>query len=247
MTTRSRIKKGIGGISCIASPKISKRQKIYRTKHLSATNLAFRNGLDPHECCVHGDDYYAHEPEDTSVVCLVVAEDNGKDNTAKVASGADETRKNTFNSLASMLLMTGVDELTIGMRVNVGYKSKVGTVTSLEEDGHDSDETNHLVQLVGIELADDDEEDTGHDTNKVDPELLGPQAALGPLVDQVTDKTAKWAGDDVEKTEHGCPATGGCLAKVGEVLKVVCAEDGVDGQFTTEGAEVTSAEHDGLK
>ena len=136
--------------------------------------------------------------------------------------------------------------LTISVWVDVGDESEVGTVAGFEEDSHDGDQTDHLAEVRGIELADDDEEDAGHDADEVDPHLLCPEVVVCPLVDQVADEAASRASDDVEKTEHGGPATGLRLAEILEVLEVVRAEDGVDGEFAAERADVAGAEHDGL-
>jgi hypothetical protein len=63
---------------------------------LATTDLAFRNWLDPDERQVQHDVDYANDPEHLCVVCLVVAEDDGEDNTTEVTSRADDTRENTL-------------------------------------------------------------------------------------------------------------------------------------------------------
>lgn len=123
------------------------------------------------------------------------------------------------------------------------YKRKVGAVTRLKEDGHQGNETNHGVLVVRVDFADDDAHDASNDADKVDPQLLCPQIAVRRDVDPVSNEASKRASDNIEKTEHGCPATGLCLAEVGEVLEVVCAKDGVDGELGTEGVEVAESEH----
>lgn len=120
------------------------------------------------------------------------------------------------------------------MRVDVRNESKVSPVTRLQENRHQRDQAYHRVEIFGVKLANDDQEGTRHHADEVDPELLRPQVVAGPLEDQVAEKATSWAGDDVEKAEHGRPATGGGLPKVSEVFEVVRAKDGVDREFTSE-------------
>jgi hypothetical protein len=49
------------------------------------------------------------------------------------------------------------------------HKRKVRAVASLEENREQSNETEHGVLIVRVELADDDQDDTSHDTDEVDP------------------------------------------------------------------------------
>jgi hypothetical protein len=133
------------------------------------------------------------------------------------------------------------------MRVDVRHKRKVGTVTSLKENGHDSNEPNHLIQLLGVELADDNQEHPRHDTDEVDPELLCPKIVAGDFVDDVGDEASERTRDDVQETEHGSPSTGLCLTEVCKVLEIVCAKDRVDGKLAAERTEVSGAQHGGLE
>jgi hypothetical protein len=55
------------------------------TQRLTTTDLSFRNWPDPDESSVKNDDNYAHYPEGFSIVCAVVPEDNGEDDTTQVA------------------------------------------------------------------------------------------------------------------------------------------------------------------
>lgn len=197
---------------------------------LTTTNLPLRNRPHPCQAHVQRNNDAAHDPEDARILPRVVAEDNRKDDSTKVARRADNTRQDT-----------------VGVRVNVRHESKVGAIAGFHEDGHKGNKTDHGVEVVRVELADDNQEDTAHDADEVNPELLRPQAAVSVLVDQVADEAAKRAGDDVEETEHSCPAARLGLAQVWEVLEVVGSEDGVDGKLAAEGAEVTCAQHYGLR
>ena len=83
------------------------------------------------------------------------------------------------------------------MRVNMRYQSEVSTVASFEEDGHDSNESNHLIQVLGVHLSNNNTQDTRHDSNKVDPEFLSPKATPGDFVDVVSNYATKRTCDDV--------------------------------------------------
>jgi hypothetical protein len=63
---------------------------------LATTNLATRQGLNPNKHEVHGNHHYANDPKDLGVVGAVVSEDDGVDDTTKIADCADSTREDTF-------------------------------------------------------------------------------------------------------------------------------------------------------
>jgi len=184
--------------------------------------------MNPGNTEVNGDVDATDNPKALGIVGTVVheAEYDGEDNTSEVSSSTSKTRHNT-----------------VGVAVNVGNETKVGTVACLEEDGHQGNEWGGGVLVVRVDLADDDAHKTSNDADKVDPQLLRPQIAVCCDVDPVSDETSKRTRDNIEEAEHGCPATRLCLAEVGEVLEVVCAEDGVDGKLGTERVEVAEGEH----
>jgi hypothetical protein len=68
---------------------------------LTTTNLALGDRVDPREHEVHDDHHDADDPEHARVVGVVVSEDDGKDDTAKVSCCAHDTRQDTFDELAS--------------------------------------------------------------------------------------------------------------------------------------------------
>lgn len=59
---------------------------------LATTNLALGDRLDPNEHEVHDNHHYANDPEDLGVIGVVVAKDDGVDDTTKVACRTDDTR-----------------------------------------------------------------------------------------------------------------------------------------------------------
>ena len=76
--------------------------------------MSFRDRPDPDESAVENDDDYAHYPESLSIVCAIVAEDDGEDDTTKVARGANQTRENTCRTLVSVPTKhIGVDGLPL--------------------------------------------------------------------------------------------------------------------------------------
>lgn len=67
------------------------------------------------------------------------------------------------------------------------------------------------------------------------------------MVDDICNETTCGTEDDVEKTEHRCPVASAGLAKMWEVLEVVGAKDGVNSEFSAEGAEVAASNCKGLR
>src|SRR5689334_8723111 len=100
------------------------------------------------------------------------------------------------------------------MRMNMRHERKVGAIASFKEDRHESHKTDHRIKILGVQLANDDEEDTRHDTDEVNPELLRPKVVAGPLVEQVTDEATQRARHNVEQAKHGGPSPGSGLAEV---------------------------------
>lgn len=194
------------------------------------TNLPLRNRPDPNEDQVQSNDDNTHNPKHPRVMRPVVPEDNREDDATQVPRSTYKTRQHT-----------------VSMGMHMRHKSKVGAIPSFQEDSHEGDETHHSREVFRVELSDYDEEDSGHDADEVDPEFLGPQVAVGPAEDEVGEEAARGARDDVEQTEHGGPLAGRGLAELREVLEVVGAEDGVDGELAAEGADVRRHEHDGLE
>lgn len=135
----------------------------------------------------------------------------------------------------------------IGIRVYMRHKGKVSAVACLQEDGHQCDQAHHGVELLRIKLADDDQKDTRHDADEMDPHLLSPQVVARPFENQVAEESSSRSSDDVEEAKHGSPTTGCGLSEVWEVLEIVRAEDGIDCELAAERADVSSHEGEGLK
>ena len=78
--------------------------------------------------------------------------------------------------LVGLLSTSKAIGLTISVRVDVRYEREVRTITRLKEYGHDRNEADHLAEVVGIHLSNDDAHYTRHNADEVDPELLCPEA-----------------------------------------------------------------------
>jgi len=207
-----------------------KQQTKSHSPILTTADLALGKRLYPHEHAVERNDHDANDPENLRIVRLVIAEDDGEDDTTKVTSRANDT-----------------GEDAISVRVDVRYEREVRTITRLKEYGHDRNEADHLAEVVGVHLSNDDAHYTRHNADEVDPELLCPEVATGNLVDKVRNEATERSGNNVQEAEHSCPASRLCLTKGLEVLEVISTKDRVDSEFTTEGAEVARAEHQCLE
>lgn len=127
------------------------------------------------------------------------------------------------------------------------HEGVVDTVATFEEESKTGNQTEHGGLVVRVEDTDGDEEGTGNDGVGVQEDLLAPDGA-GGAVSVISGETTEGAADDVEETEHGSPVTsdGGSHVLRLEVEAVVCTEDGVDRELSTEGAEVAGTLHESL-
>ena len=199
-----------------------------KNKHLMPTNLPFRNRPDPAQGQVDRDGNDADDPNGLLVILALVPEDDGEDDAAQVARGA-----------------RAAGDDAVGKGVHVRHETEDGAVGALEEEGHAGHETEHGALAVAVLEPDGDLERARDDGVGVDEVFLAPDAGAG--VDGVGQEAAERAEGDVQETEHGGPAAGAGLAERFEVLEVVGAEDGVDGQFGAKGAEVAAAGDEGLQ
>ena len=192
------------------------------------TNLPFRNGSDPAQGQIDRNGNDANDPNGLFVIRPLVPEDNCEDNAAEIAHRARAARDDA-----------------VGERVHVRHEAEDGAVGALEEEGEAGDEAEHGALVVAVLQADGDFEGAGEEDVAVDEVLLAPDAGAG--VDGVGDQAADGAEGDVQETEHGGPAAGAGLPESFEVLDVVGAQDGIDGQLGAKGAEVAPAGDEGLQ
>lgn len=101
------------------------------------------------------------------------AEQNCKDDSAKIAHSAHSAAQNT-----------------VGMRVYVRHQSKVRTIAGFEEERHAGDQTEHCCLVLRVEQADGDEEGTRDDADEEDPPFLQPEIGGDVLVKQIADDTS---------------------------------------------------------
>ena len=134
---------------------------------LATTNLATRQRRDPADENVQPDMNAANDPECLCVVGPVVhkAEDDGEDDTAKVATSASETRDNAVSK--------GVD---------VRHQGKVCAIAGFEEDGHQSNKSGEGARVFRVDLANDDKEETSQDSTYVDPAFLQPEVVSTQVI-----------------------------------------------------------------
>lgn len=159
----------------------------------------------------------------------VVSEGDGEDDTTQVTASTNQSAKNT-----------------VGEGVNVRDKSKVSTVAGIHESCETSDQAEHGSFVVGVRKTDSKLKASHYNTAENDPHLLSPDGT-SVLVDKIRHNTTERAEDNVEETEHCCPATGASLSELREVLQVVRANDGVDCEFTTERAGVWGSKSKSLE
>ncbi|EGX94031.1 hypothetical protein CCM_02302 [Cordyceps militaris CM01] len=140
----------------------------------------------------------------------------------------------------------------VGRGVDVRHERKVGAVARLDEDGgerHEPDECaqRHAARRRRVHAAGDDEQRAAEHAARRDPQLLPPQVAAALAVEYVGDDAAEGPRDDVEEAKDGGAVAGRGLREVREVVLVVGAEDGVDGELAAKGARVRGDVKDGLR
>lgn len=108
---------------------------------LSASNLSLGKRRHPRKEQVESNDHSAHDVEAFMVVGALKSEQDGKDDASKVTHRTNRATQDT-----------------IGMRVYVRHKSKVSSITSLEEKCHARNQAEHHRFLVRIGETNGDEE-----------------------------------------------------------------------------------------
>ena len=192
------------------------------------TNLPLWNRSDPAQRQIDRNRNDADDPNRLLVILPLISEYDREDDATEIAQPPRAARDDS-----------------VGMRVHVGHEAEDGAVGALEEEGEAGDETEHGALLVAVGEADGEFEDAGEDRVSVDEVLFAPDAGAG--VDPVGEEAADGPEGDVEETEHGGPAAGARLTEGFEVLDVVGAQDGVDGELGAKGAEVAAAGDEGLE
>lgn len=195
---------------------------------LPPSNLALRNRLNPTQTQVNSNSHDPNNPEHLSIVLPIIPKNNSKHNPPEIPRRARAARH---------------DPVSMGMHMR--HEREIRAIARIHEEGHASHKPEHRVLVMRVCKADSDEEDAADDGHEVDPDLLAPDVAVA--VDDVGDDAAGGAEGHVEEAEHGRPAPGAGLLEIGEVLGVVGAEDGVDGELGAEGAEVAACQDQGLR
>ena len=129
--------------------------------------------------------------------------------------------------------------------MHVRHEAENRAVAGFQEECHGGNEPEHGGMGFRVSGADGDEEGTGDYGEDVNEVLLAPNVRAP--IDEIREHPASRAADDVEKAEHGSPASGSRLLEGRKVLDVVGAEDGVDGELGAKGAEVGATGDKGLE
>ena len=127
------------------------------------------------------------DPKYLAILGAIVPEDDGEDDSAKIAAGTGESRHDA-----------------VGVGVHVGHEAEVSAVAALEKEGHAGDEPEHGVLVLGVDYADDDQEHARDQPVDVHDHLLRPHAVCAPI-HYVADEAAERARHAVEETEHSRP------------------------------------------
>ena len=192
------------------------------------TNLPLRNRSYPAHRQIDRNGNDPDNPNSLLIILALIPENDRKDDTPQITNAPRAARDDAVRK-----------------RVHVRHETEDGAVGALEEERHAREEAEHGALVVAVRDTDGDLEDAREDGVGVDEVLLAPDAGAG--VDGVGQKPAHGPEGNVQETEHGGPATGAGLTERFEVFQVVGAEDGVDGQFRAEGAEVAGAGDEGLE
>jgi len=185
------------------------------------TNLPLGNRPHPNERQIDPNSDNPNDPKHLPIIHAIEAENDGENNPPDAARTASEARNQS-----------------VGMGMHVGDEGEDGAVGRLQEERHPRHEPEHGALGVTIRDADGDLEDAGEDGEGVHEILLPPHAAA--LVDDVREDPAGGSEEDVQQPEHGRPSPAAGLAERFEVLEVVGAQDGVDGELGAEGAQVAA-------
>src|SRR5947209_8733717 len=113
--------------------------------------------------------------------------------------------------------------------MHMRYQCKVGAISGLQEESHTSEETDKGRAVVSH--TNRNLECTREERETVNPHLLGPDGMCAS-VNEISDEATGGTEDNVHQTEHCCPIAAASLSKLWEVLEIVRAEDGVDGQLS---------------
>ena len=192
------------------------------------TDLPLWNRSDPAQRQIDRNRDDADDPNRLLVILPLIPEYDREDDAAEIAGPTSAARDDA-----------------VGIRMHVRHEAEDGAVGALEEEGEAGDEAEHGALLVAVGEADGEFEDAGEDGVSVDEVLFAPDAGAG--VDGVGEEATDGPASDVEEAEHGGPAAGARLTEGFEVLDVVGAQDGVDGELGAKGAEVAAAGDEGLE
>jgi hypothetical protein len=121
--------------------------------------------------------------------------------------------------------------------MNMRYDGKVGAIACFQKECQSGSETEHSCFGSGIGEANGQLKSTHDNTEERKKKFLRP---YGPcvLVQHVCNESTSRTENNVEKTEHCCPAAGLGLAHVREVLGIEFAQNGVYSKLRSKGTGI---------
>ena len=126
---------------------------------------------------------------------------------------------------------------TVRSRMHMRQQREHTPIASLLEERQPGHQPDHRRQMLAIQRPNHNHKHSHDHRQRVHQDLLRPQTARHPI-DEIRQDPAQGPEHRVEQPVHGRPAPGARLALLREVLEVVGAQEGVDGELGAEGAEV---------
>ena len=191
-------------------------------------NLPLRNRPNPHQTQINHNSNNPNDPKHLPIIHPIIPKNNRENNPAQIPRS---TRTPTHDA--------------IGMRMHVRHEGEIRPVARFEEECHTGNETEHGGFVMGVCESYRDLKCPGDDGEGVQKGFLPPDARV--RVQCVGYQTPRGAEGHVQQPKHSGPASRPRLPQRFEILEVVGAEDGVDGEFGAEGTEVVHGGHEGLE
>lgn len=120
------------------------------------------------------------------------------------------------------------------------HKREISTIARLKEEAQARNKSKHSMRAHRIRKSNRNQESSHDNTREMQPRFLAPRACAA--IHEIGNNTSQRTKHDIQQAEHSCPATGTGLSEVFEVLEIIRAENGIDGEFGAEGAEVAGGD-----
>ena len=116
------------------------------------------------------------------------------------------------------------------------HQGKDASIGALHKECQGGHQTHHLALACEIDQTNDDHEDSCHNTENVNQDLLAPKRACKPI-ESVTQHTPCGSEYCVQNAKDGSESSRICLAKI-ELLVIESTKNGVDTELYAETAEM---------